>query len=326
MTTTTGLLQELNTFAQLGDSENWQDLLLHWDEDQQLLALWADLGEGLTPRNPRSDLTPAQLHRWVIRVLESLALSWDSKKPAVDAVLPNGIRLHAIFSPLVRGIAVSLRKSSGALSSTGISLWGHDPGFPFLASQVTLKKNILISGSTGSGKTTLLTELLTKVPAQERLITLEDTPEIQAQHPQKVSLYSRTANADGFGEVSLRDLVKQTLRMRPDRIILGECRGAEILELLQVLNCGHRGTLATIHANSTRDCLRRAELLCMLHGPANLQSPVVRELLASSVDVLVHVERIGNQRKITRIDEVAGMEGQQILLRNQFRIATALAG
>ena len=301
-------------------SRPWQDLLFHWDEHHGGVQIWGDFGLGLVPYSETTSqlhegLTPIQLQKWTLRVLEAQGQSWDSKKPMIDAILPQGIRLHAVFSPIVRGMTLSLRRSSRRVGQVQIASWANDPAWSLLSSQVLKNQNILISGATGAGKTTLMNDLLDQVPLRQRIVTLEDTPEIKTIHTQRVALFSRAPNADGFGEVTLRDLVKQTLRMRPDRIVLGECRGVEVLELLQVLNCGHRGTLATLHANSTRDCLRRVELLCLLHGPSNLQPATVRELLATSVDIVVQVIRTGGGRRIARVDQLAGVEGAQILLR-----------
>ena len=161
----------------------------------------------------------------------------------------------------------------------------------------------------------LASDLLEEVPAQERILALEDTPELAPAHPHFVSLISRPPNADGFGEVTLRMLLKQALRMRPDRIILGECRGMEVLDLLQALNTGHRGSLATLHANSPRDALRRVELLCLLAASGAVPLSAIRELLAVGVQWIVQVKRVGAQRQITELWRVDGREGDTILLR-----------
>jgi pilus assembly protein CpaF len=174
---------------------------------------------------------------------------------------------------------------------------------------------ILNTGPTGSGKTTLAADLLSEVPPQERVIALEDTPELNPRHPHFLSLISRPPNSDGFGEVTLRSLLRQTLRMRPDRIILGECRGGEVLDLLQSLNTGHQGSLATLHANSARDALRRIELLCLLQPGSPLPIPTIRELLAGGIQWVAHVKRAGQTRVISEISKVEGREGDTILLR-----------
>jgi pilus assembly protein CpaF len=173
----------------------------------------------------------------------------------------------------------------------------------------------VISGATGSGKTTLANDLIAEIPQNIRIIALEDTSELAPQHPHFISLVSRAPNADGFGEVTLRTLLKQTLRMRPDRIILGECRGAEVLDLLQVLNTGHRGALTTLHANSPRDALRRIELLCLLASGGSLPSSVIRELLSLGIQWVVQIQREGMVRRISELWKIEGREGDTILMR-----------
>lgn len=176
-------------------------------------------------------------------------------------------------------------------------------------------ESIIISGATGSGKTTLATDLLSNVPEHERILALEDTPELAPKHSHFLSLISRPPNADGFGEVTLRTLLRQALRMRPDRIILGECRGPEVLDLLQAMNTGHRGLLATLHANSPRDALRRIELLCLLSG-SSLSQKVTRELMTLGIHWIAQVKRSGPTREITELSHVEGNEGETILLRS----------
>jgi pilus assembly protein CpaF len=180
---------------------------------------------------------------------------------------------------------------------------------------VQSNETILISGSTGSGKTTLLSDLLGFIPEQDRLIALEDTAEIRPGHPHFIGLLARAPNADGCGEVTIRDLIRQTLRMRPDRILLGECRGEEVLDLLQALNTGHRGTLATLHANSARDALRRIELLALLHSRSGVAPGWIRELLANGIQWVVHLDRIGGIRRIRSIIRVEGVERETLSCR-----------
>ncbi len=176
---------------------------------------------------------------------------------------------------------------------------------------------MLVSGATGAGKTTLMNDLISAIPSEQRILALEDTPELDPDHPHFLSLQSRNANADGFGEIPLRTLLKQTLRMRPDRLLVGECRGGEILELLQALNTGHRGALATVHANCPRDALRRIELLCLIHGPANLNPALIRELLVGGLRWIVHVKRDPHdpKRRQLVVARLEGREGDTLLLR-----------
>lgn len=278
-----------------------------------------DCGGGLHPFTPPS-WSDDQMHHWMITVLESLGRSWDARTPFLDARLPEGWRLHALFPPLSPiGLQVSLRKLGFFKNSqqSALSRWQthNAPELAVLSHCARQGRTILISGGTGSGKTTLLNDLLTWIPPQERLISLEDTQELCPTHEHFVPLVSRCANADGFGGVSLRELLKQALRMRPDRIILGECRGEEVLELLQTLNTGHRGSMATLHANSTRDALKRVELMCALHSPHPLPIRALRELITACLDILVQVERSPQGRRIIEISEVCGMEGDTILLQ-----------
>jgi pilus assembly protein CpaF len=282
---------------------------------------FADRGRGLEPVPPA--WSDDELKHWLLSQLSEAGRSWDARHPFVDATLPSGHRLHAAFPPLARsGILVSLRKI--ARKETGSEArWGGERAYPLLLQAVTKGESILISGATGSGKTTLASDLLAAVPASERIIALEDTPELSPGHPHFLSLVSRPPNADGCGEVTLRTLLRQALRMRPDRIVLGECRGGEVLDLLQILNTGHQGAMATLHANSPRDALRRAELLCLIAGQGTVPIPAIRELLASGVQWIAQVERSSlplthapfQSRRITCLMRVSGREGDTILLR-----------
>jgi pilus assembly protein CpaF len=211
---------------------------------------------------------------------------------------------------------VSLRRlSSVQTREIATSRWQDSPLYEKLQSIVLSGDSLLIAGATGSGKTTLLSDLLGIIPPHERIIALEDTPEIIPQHPHFISLVSRPANADGYGEVTLRMLLKQTLRMRPDRILLGECRGSEVLELLQALNTGHKGAMATLHANSPRDALRRIELLCLLSAGSSLSSSCIRELISLGIQWVAQVERTGPYRRVSELYRVEGREGDTILMR-----------
>jgi pilus assembly protein CpaF len=281
-----------------------------------------DQGQGL---EKVKELDPSfndhKLREWVVGQLSLAGKTWDAKHPFVDCTLPSGHRLHVAFPPLTRqGILVSLRRlpesrrlncSEGLLAS---HRWKDSPLFKPLAEAVRRGESVLISGSTGSGKTTLVSDLLEEIPFNERIIALEDTPELSPGHPHFLTLLSRPPNADGFGEVTLRTLLKQTLRMRPDRIILGECRGSEVLDLLQSLNTGHQGSLATLHANSPRDALRRIELLCLLSN-GNIPLSAIRELLALGIQWIAQVKRFGEVRRISELCQVQGREGDTILFR-----------
>ena len=253
------------------------------------------------------------LRNWVLSQLSAVGKSWDARHPFVDATLLNGFRIHVAFPPIARkGILVSLRKLPKPRNDCR---WTSSPLYQDLVGAIRRGESIIISGATGSGKTTLANDLLSEVPANERIIALEDTPELAPTHPHFVSLISRPPNSDGCGEVTLRTLLRQTLRMRPDRVVLGECRGAEVMELLQALNTGHRGALATLHANSPRDALRRIELLCLIASSGSIPIGAIRELLSVGIQWIAQVKRLERKRLITELWHLEGREGDTILMR-----------
>jgi pilus assembly protein CpaF len=183
---------------------------------------------------------------------------------------------------------------------------------------VVLRKNVIVAGGTGSGKTTLLNLLSGFIPASERIVTIEDAAELRLQQPHVVRLEARPPNIEGKGAVPIRDLVKNSLRMRPDRIIVGECRGGEALDMLQAMNTGHDGSLTTVHANSPRDVISRLETMVLMSG-MELPSRAIREQIASAVDVIIHESRMSDgSRKVTSITEVLGLEGNQIVMQEIF--------
>lgn len=187
--------------------------------------------------------------------------------------------------------------------------------FEVLAQAVQRKETVLICGATGCGKTTLLNELIEEIEPTQRILALEEISELNPKHPQFFSLNARPQNSDGFGEIRLSDLLKQSLRMRPDRILLGECRGQEVMDLLQCLNTGHRGSLATLHANSTRDGIRRLELLTSISAQGRIPLEVIRDLIASGIQWIAFLERDSRGRRIQEISQVVGRERDTILLR-----------
>ena len=263
-------------------------------------------------------------------ILEQTSLSgktWDAKLPFLDTVFFQTHRAHIAFPPLARnGIYLSLRRLPHSHSRDleraqmeADARWNTSaPAFQILKTSVIAKETLLIAGGTGSGKTTLLNDLLSFVPNHERIIALEDTAEINPIHPHFLGLLSRTANADGFGHVSLRELLRQTLRMRPDRILLGECRGDEVLDLLQALNTGHTGTLSTLHANSAKDALRRIELLGLIAARGSIPGALIKELLVHGIQKIVFMKRLNGVRTIDSIIGLEGLERETICVRPIF--------
>ncbi|MBO7620485.1 MAG: Flp pilus assembly complex ATPase component TadA [Victivallales bacterium] len=256
------------------------------------------------------------------RIVEPLGRHVDEASPMVDARLPDGSRVNAIIPPLaLQGASVTIRKFSEKKLTTDdlIKFGSMTPEMAlFLEEAVRSRQNILVSGGTGSGKTTLLNVLSLFIPKGERVITVEDSAELKLDHPNLVSLEARPANIEGKGRISIRDLVINTLRMRPDRIIVGECRGAEALDMLQAMNTGHDGSLTTAHANNPRDALTRLENMVMMAG-FDLPSKAIREQIASALDLIVQQTRLPDgSRKIIQISEVTGREGDVILLQDIF--------
>ena len=247
----------------------------------------------------------------------------DESAPMLDARLPDGSRVNAIIPPLsLRGPTMSVRRFAAAAMEVDqlvqLGALTHDMG-AFLEACVRCKMNTLISGGTGTGKTTLLNILSRWIPDTERVITIEDAAELRLQREHVVSLETRPANIEGKGEVTTRDLLRNTLRMRPDRIIIGEVRGGETLDMLQAMNTGHEGSMTTVHANSTRDALRRIENMVSMSG---LKFPVevIRDQMASTLNLIIQVARLtGGQRKVVSLTEVVGIESGVILLQDIFR-------
>lgn len=267
---------------------------------------------------PPDRFTSQSLQSWTLARLSEAGKSWDARFPFVDLKMPEGHRLHVVFQPVHDDILISMRAAPASRDARSLD-FGDPRALEILKNAVFRHETILLSGSTGSGKTTLLNQLLRSVDPNERILALEEVAELCPSHPHFVRLLARPPNADGFGEVTLRSLLRQALRMRPDRILLGECRGAEVLDLLQALNTGHRGSLVTLHANSGRDALRRIELLTLLHGPSGFSTRIARELIASSVNWVVHQKRDGPRRIISEILRVEGLEGDAIIARPMLR-------
>lgn len=257
------------------------------------------------------------------RIVAPLGRRIDESSPMVDARLKDGSRVNAIIAPLaLKGPALTIRKfATRRLTAQDLVTFGAvSPDMAeFLRICVESRKNIIVSGGTGSGKTTLLNILSNFIPSGERIITVEDAAELKLHHEHLISLESRPPNVEGKGGVLIRDLVKNTLRMRPDRIVVGECRGAEALDMLQAMNTGHEGSLTTLHANTPRDGLARLETMVLMAG-MDLPLNAIREQIASAVDVVVQQSRFAcGSRKVTSITELTGMESGKIQLQEIFR-------
>ena len=256
------------------------------------------------------------------RIVAPLGRRIDESQPYVDARLSDGSRVNAIIAPLaLSGPTITIRKfSKKALTPEDFvrfGTWTHNAA-EFMKLCVLLRKNIIVAGGTGSGKTTLLNLLSGYIPHDERIITVEDAAELRLQQPHVVRLEARPPNIEGRGAVTIRDLVKNCLRMRPDRIIVGECRGGEALDMLQAMNTGHDGSLTTVHANSPRDVISRLETMVLMSG-MELPSRAIREQIASAVDVIIHESRMSDgSRKVVAITEVTGLEGNQIVMQDIF--------
>lgn len=252
------------------------------------------------------------------RIVAPLGRRIDESSPMVDARLPDGSRVNAIIPPLsLVGPSITIRKFSKKKLAIQ-DLVGYDTLTVemaiFLKTCVENKKNLIVSGGTGSGKTTTLNILSSFIGSEDRIVTIEDAAELQLHQPHVISLESRPANAEGKGQVNIRDLVINSLRMRPDRIVVGECRSGEALDMLQAMNTGHDGSLTTGHANSPRDFLSRLEVMVLMAG-VDLPVRAIREQIASAVDIIIQQTRLGDgSRKITSIVEVAGIEGDNIQL------------
>jgi len=256
------------------------------------------------------------------RIVSPLGRRIDESSPLVDARLKDGSRVNAIIPPLaLRGPCLTIRKfSKKKLTSVDIVNFGAvSPNMmKFLQMCVEHHKNIIVSGGTGSGKTTLLNVLSNFIPETERIITVEDAAELSLNQPHIVSLEARPPNMEGKGAITIRELVKNCLRMRPDRIVVGECRGGEALDMLQAMNTGHDGSLTTAHANTPRDMIARLEVMVMMSG-MDLPSKAIREQIASAIDIIVQQTRYSDgSRKITNITEITGTEGDIVQMQDIF--------
>jgi pilus assembly protein CpaF len=261
--------------------------------------------------------------RVVERIVAPLGRRVDESSPMVDARLPDGSRVNVIIPPLsLIGPCISIRKfPKHALTPDELIKKGAmTPGIAdFLRACVKAALNIVVSGGTGTGKTTILNALSSFIPEGERILTIEDAAELRLQQTHVVRLEARPANVEGKGQISIRQLVINALRMRPDRIVVGEVRGAETLDMLQAMNTGHEGSLTTVHSNSARDTLRRVETMVLMAG-MDLPLRAIREQIASAFDLIVHLGRLADgSRKVVQISEVQGMEGDTVIMQDIFQ-------
>ena len=285
-------------------------------------------GQVFVERNGRIELTgqtfmdDESVLGVIERIVAPIGRRIDESQPYVDARLPDGSRVNAIIAPLsLIGPCITIRKfSKRALTVDDFIAFGTwtRSAAEFLRLCVIMRKNIVVAGGTGSGKTTLLNVLSGFIPPTDRIVTIEDAAELRLAQPHVIRLEARPPNIEGRGAITIRDLVRNALRMRPDRIIVGECRGGESLDMLQAMNTGHDGSLTTVHANSPRDVISRLETMVLMSG-LELPSRAIREQIASAIDLVVHESRLSDgSRKVTCISEVVGLEGLQIVMQDLF--------
>jgi pilus assembly protein CpaF len=278
---------------------------------------------GLIEHTDLSFTDESQYRQVIDKIVSAVGRRVDEAAPMVDARLPDGSRVNAIIPPLaIHGSVLTIRKFAAdpytAKDLVNFGTYTLDL-VTVMEACVRARLNVLVSGGTGTGKTTNLNVLSSFIPDGERVITIEDSAELQLQQPHVINLESRPANAEGRGEVMIRDLVKNALRMRPDRIIVGECRSGEALDMLQAMNTGHEGSMTTVHSNSPRDALSRLETMVLMAG-FELPVKAIREQIAAALDVIMHVDRLPDGRRVvTAVSEVQGLEGETILLQDIFK-------
>lgn len=277
---------------------------------------------GKIEKDPATFVDSEHLRRIIDKIVSEVGRRIDESTPMVDARLPDGSRVNAVISPLaIGGPFLTIRKfSTDPLQVDDLIRFGsiNAHAARFLQACIVGKLNVLVSGGTGTGKTTMLNVLSSFIPGDERIVTIEDAKELQLHQEHVLSLEARPPNIEGRGEVTIRDLVKNSLRMRPDRIVIGECRSGEALDMLQAMNTGHDGSLTTLHSNSPRDALSRLETLVLMAG-FDLPVRAIREQVSSAVDLIVQLSRLRDgTRRVTHISEVQGMEGDVITLQDIF--------
>ena len=293
----------LGPLSDLSNIPNVTDIVVNGFSD-----IWIDRGYGLE-RIESSWKSESELREFAIRLAVSHSRRLDDLNPFVDFTLVSGIRCHILLPPLaVFGTQISLRIPKRQSLSLEELLHDQSPEVLMVLRRIiTTRKSFMICGGTGTGKTTLLSAMLSQVAAHERILIIEDTSEIVVNHPHCTKLQSRNANVEGIGEVSMQTLVRQALRMRPDRIIVGEIRGAEVVDLFAALNTGHEGCAATIHANSGADVISRVQLLGLMNGLGN---EAIQVQLPTAIDVVIELARIGSRRVVREIGELQLVDGQ----------------
>lgn len=310
-------LKGLGPLQALVDNDDISDIMINGPSD-----IFIEIN-GKVEKSPIQFVNEKQLNTIAKRIASNVGRRIDESKPLCDARLEDGSRVNIVIPPLaIDGTSISIRKFKeqkiklenlvqfGALSVEMAKL---------LSIASHCKCNILISGGTGSGKTTLLNALSGFIGSGERIVTIEDAAELQLQQPHIVRLETRQASVEGTGEITARDLVINALRMRPDRIIVGECRGGEAFEMLQAMNTGHDGSMSTLHANTPRDAIARVESMVMM-ATANLPLEAIRRTIVSAVDLIVQVRRLHDgSRKILFISEIVGLEGDSVVMEDIFR-------
>jgi pilus assembly protein CpaF len=277
---------------------------------------------GRLEKTSASFVDETHLRRIIDKIVGQVGRRIDEASPMVDARLPDGSRVNAIIQPLaIEGPFLTIRKfATDPFTATDLMGFGtlDERSVRFLRACIEGRLNIIVSGGTGTGKTTTLNVLSSFIPADERIVTVEDAKELQLHQEHVLAMEARPPNIEGRGQVTIRDLVKNCLRMRPDRIVVGECRAGEALDMLQAMNTGHDGSITTVHSNSPRDTLARIETMTLMSG-FDLPIRAIREQMASALDLIVHLTRLRDgTRRITHITEVQGMEGDVITLQDVF--------
>ncbi|MCK7458278.1 CpaF family protein [Idiomarina aminovorans] len=267
-------------------------------------------------------INEVSLRRTIDKIVLPLGRHIDEASPMVDARLPDGSRVNAVLAPLAtKGSCLTIRKFTNKSLTINDLVLGDSltkKAAEFLKLAVRCRQNIIVSGGTGTGKTTLLNILSQEISEDERILTIEDAAELRLQHDNLISLEARPKNQEGVGEISIRELVINALRMRPDRLVVGECRGSEALDMLQAMNTGHAGSLSTVHANSARDALRRLEIMVLMAG-IELPISALRQQIASAVDIIVQIARLSDGRRaVLSINEVAGIDDDVLQLSPLF--------